>query len=182
MSMPAIDPAAEWSIAGFGADGCGPPPGIVMPGIVCCDARVGSGWTASTAFVAAPGGLVGALLAACLLFAGPFLAGVFFAADFLASGFLAGIGIAMPGMVACCAATGAERIASASALDAIHNIVFTKLSWIRALEFARSGGSGRGSRGFRMNAGQTTRNRLFNRHTTSQGSGLEDRIGRRKPR
>jgi hypothetical protein len=68
-----------------------------------------------------------------LPFAGAFLAGGLFADDFFAGDVFAGIGIAMPGMVACCAATGAERIASASALDAIHNSVFTKLSWIRAL-------------------------------------------------
>jgi hypothetical protein len=46
---------------------------------------------------------------------------------FLAVGF-AGIGIVMPGMCMCCAVTGAETVASASALAASNNGVFTMIS------------------------------------------------------
>jgi len=59
-------------------------------------------------------------------FVAPFFGGAFFAAAFfflVGAGFFFGIGMVMPGID--CAAAGAEWIASASALAAAINSVFT---------------------------------------------------------
>ena len=55
------------------------------------------------------------------LFATDFRAGTFFATLFFFAAGLAGIGMLIPGMFMCCAAAGAEVIASASALATANN-------------------------------------------------------------
>jgi hypothetical protein len=61
-------------------------------------------------------------------FATASLAGGLFAAGFFFGAGLAGIGMDMPPCPACCAAAGADSVASATTLAAVNNLLFTAIT------------------------------------------------------
>jgi hypothetical protein len=108
-----IVPCCEWSI------------GIVMPGLMV--ELPDGAWPACIApgFRVAADGFFAAPFFAAAFLVGFFAVAFFFGVAFFVAGF-AGIGMVMPGICSCFAATGVATATTANALAAANNLIFTE--------------------------------------------------------